>query len=404
MSWTFSGILLAAVGLTLILTTLSLRLLRGITPGDSYSGSARFFLIALRVAIGWHCFIEGMEKLSTPNWSSETYLRESMGPLAPGFRSIAGDRLIDRLTLGPNETFPVELEREWREYFNAFAAYHKLDDDQMKRAEIIFDQRKSDTLTYLKSKTETVIKIAPFPPELPLEMNMQERLDEHERLLERVRAAEANFPTEDKDVHAEWKSAKADLAKWRGELKKSIDVHTNKLKKLDNAAKVKVQKRLEELTALSKDTREKKEAKKLDEEIELERAKLWAPLGDVLSGDQLSQPPMPAPKAPVGTWRMLEWSDFSVKWGLVVLGAALMLGLFSRLASFSTALLVLSFYLAMPPLPGWPESPRLEGHYLLVNKSLIEVIALFALTFIPTGRWAGIDGLLCALFCKQKTK
>jgi uncharacterized membrane protein YphA (DoxX/SURF4 family) len=91
---------------------------------------------------------------------------------------------------------------------------------------------------------------------------------------------------------------------------------------------------------------------------------------------------------------MLEFADFGVKWSLVVLGACLLLGLLSRLTSLATALLILSFYLAMPPLPGWPEGPRLEGHYLIVNKTLIEVIALLALTFIPTGRWAGLDGLL----------
>jgi uncharacterized membrane protein YphA (DoxX/SURF4 family) len=82
----------------------------------------------------------------------------------------------------------------------------------------------------------------------------------------------------------------------------------------------------------------------------------------------------------------------------VVLGACLMLGLFSRLTSFLTALLILSFYAAMPPLPGWPESPRLEGHYVLINKTLIEVFALLALAFLPTGRWAGIDGLLQFVF------
>jgi uncharacterized membrane protein YphA (DoxX/SURF4 family) len=88
-----------------------------------------------------------------------------------------------------------------------------------------------------------------------------------------------------------------------------------------------------------------------------------------------------------------------VKWGLVALGGCLLLGFLSRASSLLLALLVLSFYLAMPPLPGWPESPRLEGHYLLINKTLIEVIALGALAFIPTGRWAGLDGLLCCFFC-----
>jgi uncharacterized membrane protein YphA (DoxX/SURF4 family) len=97
---------------------------------------------------------------------------------------------------------------------------------------------------------------------------------------------------------------------------------------------------------------------------------------------------------PIGSWELLEWSDAIVMYGLLVLGGCLLLGLFSRCASLATALLILSFYLAMPPLPGWPEGPRLEGHYMVINKTLIEVIALFALTFIPTGRWAGIDGLL----------
>jgi hypothetical protein len=53
-------------------------------------------------------------------------------------------------------------------------------------------------------------------------------------------------------------------------------------------------------------------------------------------------------------------------------------------------------------LPGWPESPRLEGHYLLINKTLIEIVALFALACMPTGRWAGVDGLF-GLFCRRKT-
>jgi hypothetical protein len=35
---------------------------------------------------------------------------------------------------------------------------------------------------------------------------------------------------------------------------------------------------------------------------------------------------------------------------------------------------------------------------MVINKTLIEVIALLALSFIPTGRWAGLDGLF-ALIC-----
>lgn len=407
MSWMFSLILLACFGLSLILITLSLRLLQGAAPGETYSSPARFFLIALRVAIGWHCFVEGMEKLSAPNWSSEAYLREASGPLAGPYHWAAGDRLIDKLTLGADESFPPELDREWQQYFDAFAAYHELDADQLTRAQAIFDQRKSDTLTWLKSSKETVTRIAPYPPDLVLDLTISERLADHEKLVERVRAIESRFPTDEKATHAEWKSAKADLAKSRTELKKSIDAQTNKLKKVDDATKLKVKKRIEELTPLLKDaqaTKNTKEAEKLQKEIDGEKAKLWSALGDVLTSAQLAKGPLPEPKPSVNSWRLLEWSDFLVKWGLVVLGGCLMIGLLSRWTGLLAGLMILSFYLAMPPLPGWPEGPRLEGHYLLVNKTLIEVIALFALTFIPTGRWAGIDGLLSALFCAKPSE
>jgi uncharacterized membrane protein YphA (DoxX/SURF4 family) len=396
MTFSFSALTLALFGVSLILITLSLRYLRG-TSGDSYHSFAKFFLICLRLAIGWHCFIEGMEKLNTPNWSSEAYLRESVGPFSEVYRNVAGDRLLAKVTLGPNDTFPAELDGEWRDYLKAFAAYYNLDSEQLQRAETILEQRKADTLAYLKSAKETVTKLSPHPPELKLEMTMAQRVKEHDRLLEKVRAIEATFPSSDKEVHADWKSAKADLAKWRGELKRSIDAQSAKLKMIDSKLKDQVTKAVAALNAKGKGLTDSAQLSKLKSEIELEAAKIWTPLGEVLTSEQKLLPPMPEPHSrPIESWRELEWSDALVKWGLLVLGTLLMLGLFSRLSSFATALLILSFYLAMPPLPGWPESPRLEGHYLLINKTLIEVIALFALTFIPTGRWAGIDGLLCA--------
>src|SRR5947209_13478658 len=109
-------------------------------------------------------------------------------------------------------------------------------------------------------------------------------------------------------------------------------------------------------------------------------------------------PPAEPVRMPVRYWTALDWSDLVVEYGLVVLGVALMVGLFARLSSLLTGLMLLSFFLAMPPLPGWPEPPRVEGHYLFINKTLIEVLALGALTFLPTGRWAGVDALFSALW------
>ena len=54
-------------------------------------------------------------------------------------------------------------------------------------------------------------------------------------------------------------------------------------------------------------------------------------------------------------------------------------------------------YLAVPAFPWLPSPPQTEGSYLFVNKNVIEMLALFALMCLPTGRWFGADGLLYAM-------
>src|SRR5262249_60423326 len=106
-------------------------------------------------------------------------------------------------------------------------------------------------------------------------------------------------------------------------------------------------------------------------------------------------PPMPEPVSrTVQLWSRLEWSDHIVKYGLVVVGGLLLLGFLTRSACLAGALFLLLLFLAMPPFPGWPENPRAEGHYLFINKNIIEMFALLALATMRSGRWAGVDGLL----------
>lgn len=343
-------------GLTVILVTLSSLLWRRPNPaGETVNMPARVFLVLLRLAIGWHCCVEGLDKLANPSWSSEPYLREAIGPLAPAYRWLAGDRLLDKLVMRDNDQPPPGLAADYDAYTDAFIRHYGLDGEQADKARDIDRQFKSKAVTWLTAQTETVTKIAAYPPPLKLDATMRERLEEYNQLQEKVTEAEHHLPSNDKESLKRYTDAKADLNKWRADLKKSYDAQFATLK-----------------TALqSLPTAEQKE----------------------------EAGPMPKTVAlPPEQWSPLDWSDRAVAWGLVVIGGGLMLGLFSRLCSFAGAVLVLSFFLAMPPLPGWPESPRLEGHYLFINKTLIEVLALAALTFLPTGRWAGLDALLTFLW------
>jgi uncharacterized membrane protein YphA (DoxX/SURF4 family) len=351
----YFGVIAILFGLTLLLVTLSSLLSRSpIRTADTPNTPARVFLVLLRVIIGWHCFVEGMDKLHNPTWSSEAYLRESVGPLAGAYRWLAGDRLMDRL-VGEGDQPPIGLANDYDAYTSAFIAHHGLAGDQAERARDIARQGKSKGVTWLTSGTEVVTKIAAYPPALKIDMTMPQRLEEYNRLQGLVADAERLLPTSDKDTLKRYTDARANLSKWRADLKKSYDVQYAGFKKS----------LLDVLTA-----EQKKDATPVTEPVR------W----------------------PMASWGLLEWSDLAVEWGLIVIGAGLMLGLFSRLCSVAGALLVLSFFLAMPPLPGWPESPRLEGHYLFINKTLIEVLALAALACQPTGRWAGIDAFLPLLW------
>ncbi len=78
---------------------------------------------------------------------------------------------------------------------------------------------------------------------------------------------------------------------------------------------------------------------------------------------------------------------------LTVLGLLLIAGLATRAAAIAGAGMLLSFYLVWPPWPGVAEAPGVTEHAFIVNKNLIEVVALLALAALPSGQWFGLDRL-----------
>jgi uncharacterized membrane protein YphA (DoxX/SURF4 family) len=85
--------------------------------------------------------------------------------------------------------------------------------------------------------------------------------------------------------------------------------------------------------------------------------------------------------------------DFVNIWGMILVGLGLMLGLFTRWASAGGALMLLFYFLAYPPFPGFMFGVPVEGSYLWVNRNLIEFFVLTAFIFIPSGFLFGIDRL-----------
>jgi len=91
---------------------------------------------------------------------------------------------------------------------------------------------------------------------------------------------------------------------------------------------------------------------------------------------------------------LLNAVDFLNTWGLIAIGAGLILGLFTRVAAISGAILLFIYYLNNPPLIGLEYSLPTEGSYMIVSKTLIESMALVALAVFPSGAFAGLDMLI----------
>ena len=351
--------------------------------GERINVFGKFFLVMLRITIGWHCLVEGLDKLHNPSWSSEPYLREATGPLAWKFREIAGDRVLDQLTVADEQKLPPALDAEWQRYFDAFASHYKLDDAQKTKAAEALDKAKQATVEWLAKPHKVMIPSTIEPKDAPIELDVKQRIarylkdrkeaDELEAELmtryheEAVRAEELFNDKDHKDrpgeraryekvwqakVWANWLAAKKMATDERAGLKKDLDAQTAAMK--------------DALAKSSDLTDEQRKMLPVDEPI----------------------------RRPIDWSNDLDRSDAIVPWVLTIAGGCLILGLVTPVACIVAAVFLGMFYLAMPAFPWLPESPRSEGHYLYVNKNILEMCALLALAFLPTGKWAGLDAFL----------
>ncbi len=88
---------------------------------------------------------------------------------------------------------------------------------------------------------------------------------------------------------------------------------------------------------------------------------------------------------------VLSVVDFLNVWGLILVGLGLILGCFSRVASLGGVLLLAFYYLSHPPFLNLDYVLPAEGSYLVVDKTLVELVALWVTFLFPTGIQAGLD-------------
>lgn len=99
---------------------------------------------------------------------------------------------------------------------------------------------------------------------------------------------------------------------------------------------------------------------------------------------------------------ILSLADFLNNWGLICIGTALLLGVFTKPAAFSGAILIFTYYLNAVPFIGSQYASSIDGNYLLVDKTLIEAAALFVIAVFPTSGIFGFDGWIDRIVKQKK--
>jgi uncharacterized membrane protein YphA (DoxX/SURF4 family) len=324
------------------------------------NGWACFFLVTLRLVIGWHFFIEGWHKVQTHwmgktatnvPWTGEGFFREGYGPLAEWARKTLKIDVADQLSrFQGGQDAAKSASAHVEKHFADFAQHFQLTKDQVAKANEkylpLFDEMKD----WLANRKPTIVKSNVSWGVVERPMTVADRLAN-------IRAA------------------------------------LNEIDEIQNSMRPALGSEVEKARLRSLKVETARQIAELNAEYDDRLAALNKALESVLTDEQRKLGPAPT-STPT---RPIDILDRITMWSQVILGLFLLLGLFSRLASFALALFLLAVTLIAPALPWAPTPPGAIGHYVYINLYTIEMIALLVLTSIPTGKWFGVDALIAAL-------
>lgn len=392
-----------------------------------------FFLLALRLAIGWHFLFEGCHKIhstlmgpteTSRPFTSEPYFKVAPGPLGAEMRKKFGDPnvVIGNLVKAPKDIKPEAFDRLSAEEQAAEcppAVAKKLDAlaeqapaavqamkadaekqlaaaDEAEKKEIeAADKQEADAL----KKAETALE-----KKLVAAKAEEARAEAKKKAGDKRKAAQALAATYT-DGPALLVAAKATYARWVY----GVEGRDCKVKAVSGDVSLSAPERLKHLEWLRQEVKaaEARQREGLGNGygMDVKRVSEWrmdlvvaesdlardattfvSELQQVLNGGKAVEEPVVLTEG--------QKLDKFTMWFLVVVGSFLMAGLFTRLSCVMAAGFLVMTYFAFPPFPWYPVAPNTEGNPLFVNKNAIECLALMALACMPTGRWMGIDALI----------
>ncbi len=382
---------------------------------------AGFFLVTLRLCIGWQFLYEGLWKYRTQEtaspWTASGYLTNAVGPFRDVFRDMAGD------PDGLNWLNYNAMVDRWKSWQEEFTSHYKLSEGQQQE----LDQLLNGTDDFSVELNDWPIELGGNDPKyfiyraspegggrLAIVKDAQPddaRFGSLRKYITKKAAPEFHEAVDklqrmfENDAYlARLTALLKEDPEWTGVIKDSEgNILEERVGKVE-LYRTKLAAYEAELASADQDFEHEHLKKKWSEVQDLKKELVPAVKSletdlkvaalDLLTEEQQAMPKMAPQQSRIHTIDMLTI------YALIVLGILLISGFLTRLAALAGAGMVLSFYLVAPPWPGVPVQLGPE-HAFVVNKNMIEVVALLALTFLPTGTWFGVDGIFYRLFHRK---
>jgi uncharacterized membrane protein YphA (DoxX/SURF4 family) len=369
-----------------------------------------FFLLALRLAIGWHFLFEGLYKVNShlvgPTetnrpFSSEPYFRNAPGPVAAFMRrqfsdpnEVIADRVKPAKPTTPAEFDRLATKEQAADCPDSVAKQFDAMEPNVQavvRAEAAKELAKADAdeaKALKEAKTDADRAKAKESAEQAREAARKKDATAAELAQERITASKA--------AYARWvygvDGRPATVRHVKGDVMMSAPERLERIESLRREVKAVDDRRAADL-GNGAGIEQKRAAESRTELIAVESdlardadAFVAEIQKDLNGGQAVEEEAKPRSRG--------QLMDKVTMWFLIAVGALLMAGLFTRLACVLGAGFLVMTYLTYPPFPWYPLPPNTEGNPLFVNKNVIECLALFVLATFPTGRWMGLDALI----------
>lgn len=337
-------------------------------------------IVLLRITIGWHFFYEGLHKFDPRHdFSSYGFLGQAKGPTADLYYMMLPDlHGLVRLQITPKEE--VQPYR-----------YHELIEKL---------DTKANKLVIAEEKEQKIDNLPTFPV-------YEDAWSEYKQLFEKSNEL---TPEETKQVEAVFGQYIRSLREYAAEVEKdvvgyygSIQRYREMLKEMSNDAPHQRERNWN--AEMNYRSEMNKWVKELDEMGNGLQSAFGRVLAQEMAGAErkiVTDPEKATVPNPV-TDSHVRLLDLSVTYGLTAIGLCMMLGLCNRLACLGAVAFLANVCLSQFPWPTvYPPTPDVIGHFMIVTKDFVELVACLVLASLPAGRWGGLDFFLYHCFGGKK--